>query len=492
MVPDVRPARADRVITRPNRLDRHVLVVAAIVVAVQLVLAGRYGWHRDELYFLACGRHLAWGYVDQPPFTPVVARLATALFGTSLSGLRLLPALADAAMVVLAGVLARELGGRRTAQLLAAVAVASATVLIAVGHLLSTAVFDFLAWTALTAVIVHILRTDDGRWWLLAGAIGGVALENKYSVAFLLGALLIGMVLFRPSLLADRWLWLGAGIALFIWLPNLVWQDTHGWPVFDMSRSLHTEGVHDSNSVLFLPMQLVFLSPFTTPLWIGGLMWLLRDGAQRIYRPIAVAWVLLAVMFIATAGKPYYLAGLYPALLAAGSVWLERRWSAPALRRYLVVVATAGIVALPLALPVLPVGAVGSGPVAAVNPELRESYGWPELVHTVDAVPGTIVFTQNYGEAGALERFSPARPVYSGHNNYWLWGPPPDAAHPIVVVGQYTPAFLSAHFDGCQRRATIDNPAGVPNDEKGVHVWTCTGPTQPWHQEWAVLKQYTA
>lgn len=476
----------------PDRLDRRIFVIGAVVLAVQIAVAGRYGWHRDELYFLACSRHLAWGYVDQPPFTPLVARVSTALFGSSLYGLRVFPAAADATIVVLAGLIARDLGGRRRAQTLAAAAVATGTVVLVVGHLLSTTTFDFLAWTALTAIAVHIFRTGDRRWWIAAGFVAGVGLENKHSVAFLLVALLVGVLLVRRDLLRDRWTWFGAAIAVVLWLPNLAWQAGHGWPVFEMSRSLHGNGVRDANTFLFLPMQLVLLGPFVTPVWIAGLLWLLRDPAGRDHRALAVAWILLAFGFVVTAGKPYYLAGLYPALIAAGTVWLERRWSPKALRAASAVIAVAGVVALPLALPVLPPGAGGRGVIAAVNPELRETYGWDGFVRTVDAVPGAMVFALNYGEAGALQRDAPSRPVYSGHNNYWLWGPPPDTAASVVVVGHFSPSYLSEHFTGCQQRATIDNPAHIPNQERGAGVWSCTGPRHAWHDEWPSLRHYNA
>jgi hypothetical protein len=478
--------------TRTERLARPVIVVAASLVACQLVLAGRYGWHRDELYFLACSRHLAWGFVDQPPFTPAVARVATALFGTSLYGLRLAPALADTGMVVLAAVIARELGGGRSAQVLAATAVAISGVLLATGHLLATATFDFLAWTALTAIVVHVWRTGRTRWWIVAGVVAGVGLENKHSVAFLLVGLGVGMLVARRDLLRDPWLWAGLGIALVLWAPNLAWEASHGWPVVEMSRSLHRNGVRDANMSLFLPLQLVFLNPIVTPIWIAGLVWLFRSPAGRPYRPLAVAWVALAVGFIVTAGKPYYIAGVYPALLAAGSVWLEARWRPASVRRYLAAVAAVGVIATPLSLPVLPAGAEGSGIVAGVNPELRETYGWSQFAGTVARVPGPIVFTQNYGEAGALQHFAPGRPIYSGHNSYWQWGPPPDAAQPVVVVGDFSAPYLALHFRDCVRAATIDNPAHVPNQERGAGVWTCAGPVQPWHIEWPSLRHYNA
>ena len=162
------------------------------------------------------------------------------------------------------------------------------------------------------------------------------------------------------------------------------------------------------------------------------------------------------------------------------------------MNRAIAAVAVAGIVAVPLALPVLPPSATGSGAIAAVNPELRETYGWEDFARTVDAVEGSIVFTQSYGEAGALEQYSPARAVYSGHNNYWLWGPPRDTAEPIVVVGHFTSTYLSAHFTACEQRATIDNPESVANKERGAHVWVCAGPARPWSQEWPALRHYNA
>src|SRR5581483_1402914 len=396
---------------RPD-LARATCVVAGLVLVAQLAFATRYGWHRDELYFVAAGRHLAWGYVDQPPFTPAVARAATALFGTSLLGLRLVPALANAVVVVLAAVIARELGGNRRAQLLAATAVAVSSVILATGHLLSTTTFDLLAWTALTAVFARLLRTGDTRWWLAVGVIAGMGMENKYTVAFLVGAFVVGVLLCRRDLLRGRWLWVGAGVAVLLWAPNLVWQAQHSWPAVDMSRALHAKGVDDANTCTFLPLQLIYLGPVVTPLWIAGLLWTVRTDAGRPYRPVAVAWVALTVFFMATAGKAYYIAGLYPFLLAAGSVWLVARWRPASVRRYLAVVVVAGVLATPLALPILPITDVGSGAVAAVNPEFRESYAWPQFVDTVDRVPGATVFTLNYGEAGALQRFAPGnRPV---------------------------------------------------------------------------------
>jgi hypothetical protein len=497
-------ASGSRAPVRFRPVSRRTWAIAGGVVAVLLALAGRYGYHRDELYFLACGRHLAWGYVDQPPFTPAVARLSEALFGGSLYGLRLFPALADAGIVVLAAATARALAGRsapdergrgQRAELLAALGAAFGSVFLGTGHLLATATFDNLSWAAVVYVAVLALRPGaDQRLWLLAGAIAGVGLLNKHSVAFLLVGIFAGLVATRRDVLRTPWPWLGALVAVVIWSPNLVWQAQHDWPVLDMSRSLHDEGVRDSNAVLFLPAQLVFLNPVLAPLWVAGLVWLLRDAAARAFRPVAIAWVALAAVFVATSGKPYYLAGLYPALLAGGGVWIERRWSTRAVRRYVTAVVVFGTLSAVVALPILPISAVGDGPIAEVNEEHRESYAWRDFARAVDgaARAGDVVFTGNYGEAGAVERFTERDlRVYSGHNNYWWWGPPPGDATGVVVVGRDR-AFVAEHFTGCRPPSVFRNPEDVPNEENGVDITRCAGPRRPWSVEWDALRHYDA
>jgi hypothetical protein len=471
---------------------RPVLLIAGAVVVVLAAFAGRYGYHRDELYFIECGRHLAWGYVDQPPFTPALARVATGVFGDSLLGLRVFPAVATGLVIVLAALTARELGATRRGEVLAATATAAASFFLGAGHLFSTTTFDNLFWTALIYVVVGALQRDVARVrWLVAGAIAGVGLLNKHSVAFLLGGVLIGVVLTRRDLLRSPWPWAGAAIAALIWAPNLVWHAQHDWPVVEMSRSLHAEGVADGNTVLFVPGQLVLFNPVGAVLWLAGLSWLLRDAAARLVRPVAIAYLALVAVFVVTAGKPYYLAGLYPALLAAGAVWAERRWTARRQRRYVGALVAVAVASSVVSLPVLPIGAAGDGLIAEIDPEHRESYGWPELVAAVERVtrPDDIVVTRNYGEAGALDVLGDDRlAVFSGHNNYWLWGPPPDDGRPVVLVGDVPGAAL----DGCVVVGRVRNPHGVPNDENGAAIRRCHAPRRPWAVRWASLRRYRA
>ena len=476
-------------------VSRRVLAVAGAVVVLQLALAHRFGWHRDELYFLACAKRLAWGYVDQPPFTPALARAVTAVFGESLVALRGVSALANGGVVVLTALMARDLGGGRTAQVCAAVAAAVASAFLAVGHLFSTSTYDVLAWTAVCALAVHAVRTGRERLWVAVGLVAGVGLLNKHSVAFLLGALLVGMVVVPDGRrhLRSPWLWLGGVVTLLVWAPNLVWQAQHDWPVVDMSRSLREEGIEDANTFTFVPLQLVLVNPALTPVWIAGLVWLLRDAAGRAWRPFAVAHLVLVVTFVVTSGKPYYLVGMYPVLLAAGMVALDRRQRA---RSYVPAAVVVGVLSLPFALPVLPISVVGDGVVAELNPEHRESWGWPELAATVDRVreDDAVVFTGNYGEAGAVERFTDGVPVYSGHNNYWWWGPPPPSAdeRPVLAIGLFDDAYVDRYFAGCRRLPPLVVPADVPNEESHAGLWRCDRPRRPWAHLWPDLRAYRA
>ena len=307
---------------------RPLLAVGGALAAVLTAVAGRYGPHRDELYFLRAGRSLAWGYPDQPPLTPLLARLMDELAPGSLVVLRLPAALAVATAAVLAGLIARELGGDRAAQLLAAGGTAVATVFVVTGHLLSTTTVDLLFWTALTLLLVRVLGGGDPRLWLAVGLVAGVGLLNKQLVAFLLAVVAGGLLLAGPrEVLRSPWPWVGGLLALALWAPHLVWQAQEGWPALEVAASVGAgNSVSSEPPALFLPFQLVLVSPVLVPVWVAGLVVLWRDPRLRA---LALAYPLLAAVFLLTGGKPYYLAGLYPLLLAAGAApavrWARRR-----------------------------------------------------------------------------------------------------------------------------------------------------------------------
>jgi Dolichyl-phosphate-mannose-protein mannosyltransferase len=479
-------------------VNRLVLFTAGAVTTVLIVFAGDYGYHRDELYFLAAGEHLSWGYADQGPVTPVIARAMSELAPDSLTVLRLPSALAAGATVLLTGLLAQELGGTRRAELIAAVCGAVAVIVLFTGHLLSTSTFDLLVWTAVTWLAVRAVRTGNDRLWLIAGAVLGVGLLNKPLPAFFAVGMLAGVALAGPRrLLRTPYVWSSAAVALAMWSPWIVWQSDHGWPQIDVSREIASgESASSEAWWAIVPFQFLLVSPLLAPVWIAGLVRLFRAPAVREFRFLAWAWLVLAVVFMATGGKPYYLAGLLPALLGAGAVWVDG-WldrGRERLRRATLVAAVgvSAVVGGIISLPVLP--ADGADPVIAVNEDVGETIGWPKFAETVaDVYQGlpdrddAVILTANYGEAGAIDHYGPALGLphaFSGHNAYGDWGPPPDGSAPVIAVGLDPAGSLV----DCDIAARIDYDAGVDNDEQGTRVWVCAGPRRPWSQEWPDLR----
>ena len=474
--------------------------VAAAVAVVLVALAGRYGYHRDELYFLAAGDHLAWGYADQGPLTPLLARVMSELAPDSLTALRVPSALMTAASVLLTGLLARELGGSRRAVLIAALCTAVGVIFLGAGHLLSTTTFDLLAWTLLTYLAVRAVRREERRTWLVAGVVLGLGLLNKPLPAFLALGLLAGVLIAGPRrLVRSPWVWAGAAIALVMWAPWLIWQADHGWPQVDVSESIAAGGSTSSEPRwALLPFQLLLISPFLAPVWIAGLVRLFRDPALRDLRFLAWAWVVLALVFVATGGKPYYLAGLFPLFLAAGApaveAWLGRGRTRVRRAALAAAFALSALIGGSIALPVLPVEDLE--PVLEANEDVGGTVGWPELAEQVarvrDGVPDgsrAVIFTRNYGQAGAIDRFGGEHGLpraYSGQNAYHEWGPPPDEpARPVIVIGR--PEGMP--IGHCSLAARIEIEGDVDNDERGTPVFTCPAPDGRWSELWPRLER---
>ena len=489
----------ERVSDRPARLHRGVWWVAAALVAVELAASARYGFHRDELYFVVAGRHVAAGYVDQPPLAPLLTRVATAWWGTSPSAIRVFPALAGAGVVIATAITARLLGGRGVAQVLAALAVACAPVTLAAAHLANTTVYDLLAWTVAIACVVAAVSRGHSKAWLGAGVAVGLGLENKDLLLLAVVAVAVGILIAGPrQVLTDRWLWAGAAVALVLWSPNLVWQATHGWPELAMSQSLRREHSTGSDYATVLPAQFVYVGVAAAPLAIVGVRRLVRDRALR-YLAVAAA-VVLAFVILDIPGRPYYTDGLMPLVFAVAAVTIEeRRGSFRAARAWLAVPVVGLALSVAVILPVLPVTTLTHiHGIHKLNYDLTETVGWPQLADQVGGIyrslPAehrtlTSIYTGNYGEASALVLFgSHLPPVLSAHNTWWLWGPgdAPDAA--VIAVGAADQ--LAAHFARCNPVATYVPPHDVPNDENGVQISVCTGPRGPWPAFWHQLKHY--
>jgi len=490
------------------RFDRRVIVVALTLFSVLMAFSARYGFHRDELYFLDSARHLQASYVDQPVFTPLIARLSLALFGLSLVGLHLWAALAGFGTVILGGLLARELGGGQRAQLMAAIGVATMPALLAADHLTGPTAFDVLAWSGLALIAVRIGRTGDPRWWLAGGAVVGLGLTNKHSIAFLALALIIGTVLSGGwRLMCNRWFVAGAVLASVFTIPDLVWQAGHGWATVTMTRNLNVENGGAGRIANFVVGQVIMASLALVPVWATGVRFLWRSG-RPAWKGLAWAYALLLVFFALTTGsKIYYLLGAYVYLLAAGAVALEG-WLAVGhrLRKLLAATALTTVAAVPLVLPVLPADDIGW--TYGVNQALAESVGWPGFVGTVAAawhgLPAatrarSVLIAQNYGEAGAINELghSSGLPVVFGdQNSGWWWMPAgmrPDAVVAIAPgPGDVTGfrGYLLGFFSSVRTLATVANDAGLHNQEWGGHIYLCTGLRHSWPSVWQALRHY--
>jgi 4-amino-4-deoxy-L-arabinose transferase-like glycosyltransferase len=479
--------------------------IAAAAAALLIALSGRYGFHRDELYFLMAGHHLAWGYPDQPPLTPLLARLGAAVFGATPTGVRIVPALLAAASITLIALIARELGAGRGGQALAAGAAACSGSVLGNGHLLSTATFDLTAWLTIILLTLRLARTGQARWWPLLGLVIGIALLNKLLVLGLLAALVVGALTAGPRglfLPRPRAL-LGPLIALLAALPFAVpvlwWQAAHGWPELTVAQGISSMG-GTGGRLLVLPMQILQLSPLLAPLWLTGLSRLLRRPELRWARPVAVAWMVLCLLVMAGGGKAYYPIPLLYALTAAGcepcAHW-AREHRATLAAGLLAALLTSALAALP----VLPASELAVP--MTVDPDIGEEVGWPELAHATAtgwaAVPAgqratTVLLTANYGEAGALAHYGPALGLpspYSGHMGLYAWGPPPaTATGPVLLIHPATHAELEEHFTGCHTVARVDNGHGTPNLEQHAAVVLCAGPDRPWAALWPLLRQY--
>jgi 4-amino-4-deoxy-L-arabinose transferase-like glycosyltransferase len=487
--------------TGRRRLGWAPLVCGLATSAVLICSARGYGYFRDEFYYIAAGRHPAFGYVDQPPLTPLLARIGWELFGGDLVGLRLLPALAAGATVVLTGVLAGELGGNHRARALAAASMAVATYPLGVGHIVSTSTFDLLFWTACTWMLVCALR-DGGPAWLAAGAVAGLGLENKTLLIALPAALGAAVLMVGPrDSLRGRWPWLATLVALTLWAPNLAWQAGHGWPQLHMAEAISEVGNGGSAPRwVLLPMQLVLFGLLLVPIWVAGLRTLARSPRWRAF---ALAYALLAVLIVAVDGKPYYLGGMYPMLLAAGAQPVQR-WAHSVARRWLVgtaLVLTA-VTSAVLMLPVLPARELPGTPIVALQPISADSVGWPQLAAAISrayrSLPAeeqarTIMLGRNYGEAGAVELFRdrsraamPLPPAYSGHNSYYDWGPPPETASTVIAIG-FDQARLLHWFASVQQVGRVDNGVAIANAEQHQPVWLCRHRRTTWSLIWPHL-----
>ena len=409
---------------------------------LQLAMYAGYGYFRDELYYLANGEHLGFGYVEHPPLIGVIAWLVRATLGDSLFAIRFLPAVAAAATVWLTMAVARELGGGRFAQALAGLSAMLAPAFLGLFGVFSMNAFDLAFWAALWWIVARYLRTGRERLWLAFGLVAGVGLENKISVLFLGFGIVVGLVLERQwSVFRSRWLWIGGALAAVLFLPHVLWQVANGWPTLEFMRNAVAEKNVALEPMAFLGSQVI--NTFgTLPVWTTGLAYLLLSRAARPFRPLAWAFLAVLGVMLTTNAKPYYLVPAFVVLFAAGSVALERfkaRLLGPIVRAAVVgVVVAGGIVAAPVAKAILSedayvryAQALGVAPPQEERQSLgrlpqmfADMHGWPDLASTVAGVYRKLpaedqsracILAQNYGEAGAIDLFGPSTRPAQGH-----------------------------------------------------------------------------
>lgn len=513
-----RPAILSRQLFSREHLtgDTAILVYLALATVVaHLLVSNNYGYFRDELYYMADGRHPSLGYVDQAPLIGWLAALVHITLGDSLVAIHIFPALACGAIVVVTGLIARELGGGRLAQVLAASATLVAPVFMATGSIFSMDVIDQLCWALGALILIRLIRRDEPRLWLAFGLIAGIGLLNKYTILFFGFAAVVG-ILVTPArrYFRTRWLWLGGLIAFAFLLPDTLWNAMNGWPTWDFWY--HYRGLTGGGPLGFLGDQILNSNPFTLPLTIAGLYFYLRSKDGKPYRAFGWAFVTLFILLVAINAKAYFLAPAFPMLSAAGarqveSLALRPTWLKPA---YVALLLLSGVLLMPLAMPVLPpatyaktyvvltgAGNGGAGQeTAGIFPQyLGDRFGWDTMTETVaqvyDSLPANerthaCIFTSNYGEAGAIELLGAnyhLPPTLSGHNNYYIWGPGPCDGSVIITVG--VPQSDLTEFAHVTQAATI-TCSYCMTEEDNIPVYVCTGLRLPLKDAWQHVKHF--
>jgi Dolichyl-phosphate-mannose-protein mannosyltransferase len=498
-------------------LNPAVYAIAVAAIALHMAFSGRYGYFRDELYYAACGQRLAWGYVDHAPLAPFLARLSRALLGDSLSALRFLPALAASAKIFLGGWLARELGGGKYAQFLAAFCVLLAPIYLTFDSFFSMNAFEPVFWMACAAILLRILNGGNPKLWLLFGLVAGLGILNKHSMLLFGSGIVLGL-LATPARKHYRqpWIWLGAAITFLCFLPNLLWEIQNSWPTLALAHAVIGTKYVTVAPWDYIWQQTLLTHPLNAPIWIAGLCFLLRDSLGKKYAVLAWAYFTVLAEMLILHGKIYYLAPAYVMLLAAGAVLIELRlvprvgtWLRPAVAVPLLV---GGLIAAPLAMPILPVEAairytrfwdvqairVENVPQGDLPQLFGDMFGWQEQARAVAGVYRSlpesecslaVVVAQNYGEASAIDYFRTdlgLPQAISGHNQYGLWGPGALNGQVAVAIG-FTEAQLRQFYDDVTPSASVSPQYAMP-EETGLTIFVCRHPKKSLQESWAKWK----
>ena len=513
--PDLDAGRKNRLTLTATTV---ILCVAASKLLVHLYAGRHYGYFVDELYYLACSRHLGWGYVDHPPLIALTTWIARSLFGDSLPAIRFLPAVAGAGEVALAAWIARELGGGRFAQGLAALATLAAPGILAGDSLLSMNAFEPLFWMGCAWLLIRIVKTGNPKLWIWFGILAGFGLENKYSMGIFGAGIVFGLLLTpERRVFRSPWLWLAGAIAFLIFLPNLLWSIQHHFPFLELQANIRRSGRDVPLTPLtFFGQEILAMHPLTLPLWLAGLWFYFFSTPGKPFRALGWAWVFTAAVIVSLSPRVYYLFPAFPLLFAAGSViWESRlaRWSLWRKLAWPALLLLTGAVLAPVAIPVLPPEtyiryskALHLAPPAIEThrlgplPQLfADQFGWEEMAATVARVYTslppevrlkTAIFGQNYGQAGAIDLFGPKYglpPAISGHQSYFLWGPHGYTGESVIVMAGRQ-QDLESRFAEVRKVASVDHPYSMPYEH--FDVFYCRGLKWPLDEIWPQVKNW--
>jgi 4-amino-4-deoxy-L-arabinose transferase-like glycosyltransferase len=494
------------------RSSIRLLALAALAFfLLHLFTNNHYGFHRDELQTLDDARHLDWGFVQYPPITPLFGRVELLLFGTSLVGFRVLSTIAVSVVMLLTGLIAKELGGDRHIQLLAAIAVGISPVSMIQGAVFQYVAFDYLWGVAVTYCLIRLLQSGDPRWWLLVGTFIGIGMETRYTMGFLALGVAGAVLVSEPRFLRSRWLWLGVAISIVIFLPNLVWQAQHHFISRDFLTYLHARDLRQGRYDAFYREQLwVCIAAVTAPLALMGLWFYFFRPEARRFRLLGWTFAITFFLFAVAGARSYYTAPLYPMLLAGGSVllgiWLRGLpplWSRSIYALQWVSIAAGLIIGILLFLPVAPIGSRVWQITSKLYDQFREEIGWPDLAHAVagvyNALPAeqraqTGILTGNYGEAGALNLYGPALGLphaMSLTNSFWYRGYDPRLPQTVILTG-FDLAEANDLFEDCSVAGKNTNSSGVENEESRDHpqILLCHNLRTSWPDYWAHHRRF--
>jgi len=493
--------------------DLCVLILIALArILIHAITNGQYGFHHDELGFMEEGRHLDFGYVAFPPFTPLIARLSLELFGVSMIGLRLFSCTAQGIATVLTGLMAKEFGATRNGQVVAALAATTAPAMLANGGFFMYTSFDYLWWVLASYFVLRLLKSDDPRWWIGVGVAVGMGMETKYTMGFLIAGMLAGLLL-TPArrYLSSPWLWTGVVVSLAIYLPNLIWQAQHHFIHLDFLQSIHARDVARGWGKLFYIDQLYSVSNIVTvPIWLAGLyFYFVRPEGLR-YRMMGWMYLSPFLLLAVTRARGYYLAPAYPLLLAAGAAWGERWVSTlPEGRARSIRItvwqslAWSTLLAAAVTLPIAPVGSGWYHFADQVNGNFNMEIGWPEIVRQTSDIYHALpseqrahagILVGDVGEAGAIDTFGPQYGLpsaFSGQNTHWLRGypsPPPQT----VIMLNFKREFVASAFADCRLVGRVANPGGLHNDITDDYrdIFVCGPPRAGWEEFWKGFHYY--